>query len=72
MNSDESFLTIRIFYKEKSFDINSKDIITLKEIKEKSLNILILVLFIKIKLNLLLKIMKMTMMIIYIYNKKMI
>ena len=37
MNSDESFLTIRIFYKEKSFDINSKDIITLKEIKEKSI-----------------------------------
>jgi len=37
MNSEEIFLTIRIFYKEKSFDINSKDVITLKEIKEKSI-----------------------------------
>jgi len=37
MNSEESFLKIRIFYKDKSFDINSKDLITLKEIEEKSI-----------------------------------
>jgi len=38
MNSDEAILTIRIFYKEKSFDIYSKDAITLKEIKDKTIN----------------------------------
>jgi len=37
MNSEEIFLTIKIFYKEKSFDIYSKDVITLKELKEKSI-----------------------------------
>ena len=38
MNSEESFLKIKIFYKEKSLVIKSKDLITLKEIKEKSIN----------------------------------
>ena len=37
MNSEESFLKIKIFFKEKSFVIKSKDLITLKEIKEKSI-----------------------------------
>ena len=37
MNSEESFLKIKIFYKEKSLVIKSKDLITLKEIKEKSI-----------------------------------
>jgi len=38
MNSDEAILTIRIFYKEKSFNIYSKDAISLKEIKDKAIN----------------------------------
>ena len=38
MNSEEKFLTIKIYYKGKSFDIKSKDVITLKELREKSIN----------------------------------
>ncbi len=38
MNSEEKFLTIKIYYKGKSFDIKSKDAITLKDLREKSIN----------------------------------
>ena len=38
MNSEEKFLTIKINYKGKSFDIKSKDVITLKHLREKSIN----------------------------------
>ena len=38
MDSEESLLKITIFYKQKSLTIESKEIITLKEIKEKSIN----------------------------------
>ena len=38
MNSEESILKIKIFNKDKSFDIISKDLMTLEEIKEKSIN----------------------------------
>ena len=37
MNSDESYLIMRIFYKEKTFEFQSKSILTLLELKEKAL-----------------------------------
>jgi len=55
MNSEESILKIKVFYKDKSFAIKSKDLISLKELEKKSFDFFNINTFIQNKAKFLVK-----------------
>ena len=55
MNSEESILKIKVFYKDKSFAIKSKDLISLKELEKKSFDVFNINTFIQNKAKFLVK-----------------